>query len=120
MKKIFYITLLSFIFINTANADTIIILDENNNFKQQIYTGNAQNLPQTTISTQNLPTQQINISYHNTLPLIREQHIIRKPHPNYIISSTIAGFTGALLGNIIFDHKQHFRHRKHRRHHKHL
>ena len=46
MRKVLFLTIMAAFTIQTANADTIIVMDDNNNVKQQIYT-----LPNSVVKT---------------------------------------------------------------------
>lgn len=127
MRKILFFVLLTLCGTHNAHADTIIVMDDNNNIKQQIYT-----LPHTA-GTQAVPMTQTVVQtqpvYVNSAPLPPQQVIVTRPAPvvvvrentprNYyydsVATSALAGFTGAVIGNAVFGHHRHHHH--HRRWH---
>lgn len=128
MHKILFLTLLTLVFAKNANADTIIVMDDNNVVKQQIYT-----LPNSTVQTiQTVPTIQTQPIYVSSAPLPPQQVIVTPPvQPvvvvretpaprNYYYDSTataaVAGFTGALVGGLIYSRADHPHHRRHCHH----
>lgn len=128
MHKILFLSLLTLVFAQNANADTIIVIDDNNVVKQQIYT-----LPNSTVQTiQTVPTVQTQPIYVSSAPLPPQQVIVTPPvQPvvvvretpaprNYYYDSTataaVAGFTGALVGGLIYSRADHHHHRRHCRH----
>ena len=128
MRKILFLSLLCALNVNYAQADTIIIMDDNNNIKQQIYT-----LPNTTVQTAAapLPVVQTQPIYVTAAPLPPQQVIVTRPVPpvvvvretllprNYYYDSTatmaIAGFTGTMLGGYVYDRADHRHHHHHHR-----
>lgn len=128
MRKILFLTLLTLVFAQNTNADTIIVMDDNNVVKQQIYT-----LPNSTVQTiQTVPAAQTQPIYVSSAPLPPQQVIVTPPvQPvvvvretpaprNYYYDSTetaaVAGFTGALVGGLIYSRADHPRHRRHHHH----
>ena len=128
MHKILFLTLLTLVFAQNANADTIIVMDDNNVVKQQIYT-----LPNSTVQTiQTVPAVQTQPIYVSSAPLPPQQVIVTPPvQPvvvvretpaprNYYYDSTataaVAGFTGALVGGLIYSRADHPHHRRHCHH----
>ena len=99
MNKIILITLAVFAYINVAKADTIVILDDNNNIKQQIHT--SDNYP-TDIQTNSsaLPKQEVIVTNPNRQPNRNNNHI-----PEFI-----SGVTGAVVGSAIYDSVHHHHH----------
>ena len=129
MHKILFLSFLTLVFAQNANADTIIVIDDNNVVKQQIYT-----LPNSTVQTiQTVPTVQTQPIYVSSAPLPPQQVIVTPPvQPvvvvretpaprNYYYDSTataaVAGFTGALVGGLIYSRADH-PHRRHHHHHR--
>ncbi len=128
MRKILFLSLLCALSVNCAKADTIIIMDDNNNVKQQIYT-----LPNTTVQTTATPQPVVQTQpvYVTSAPLPPQQVIVTRPVPpvvvvretplprNYYYDSTataaFAGFTGALIGGYIYGRADHHHHRPHHR-----
>lgn len=128
MRKILFLSLLCALSVNCARADTIIIMDDNNNVKQQIYT-----LPNTTVQTTAAPQPVVQTQplYVTSAPLPPQQVIVTRPVPpvvvvretplprNYYYDSTataaIAGFTGALLGGYVYGRADHHHHHHRRR-----
>lgn len=126
MRKILFLTLLTVLFAQNAKADTIIVMDDNNVVKQQIYT-----LPNSTVQTvQTTPAVQTQPIYVSSAPLPPQQVIVTRPVPpvvvvretpaprNYYYDSTataaVAGFTGALVGGLIYGRADHHHHHHHR------
>ncbi len=127
MRKVLFLALMAAMTVQTAKADTIIVMDDNNNIKQQIYT-----LPNSTVQTVQtapaaVPVQPV---YVTGAPLPPQQVIVTRPVPpvvvvretpaprNYyydsVATSAVAGFTGALVGSVIFGGGGHHHHH-HRR-----
>ena len=118
----------------SAQAERIVILDENNNIKQEIYT-----MP---MSTQIVNTNQLVSSQPQTVavqpqtvyiqpqtvyvqqPPVQEVVVVRqtpRPRTYYYDSaatSLLAGFTGAVIGNAIFHHSGHHHRHHHSGHHR--
>ena len=130
MRKILFLSLLALVFAQNANADTIIVIDDNNVVKQQIYT-----LPNSTVQTiQTAPAVQTQPIYVSSAPLPPQQVIVTPPvQPvvvvretlaprNYYYDSTataaVAGFTGALVGGLIYSRADHPHYRRHHHHHR--
>lgn len=128
MRKILFLSLMTLVFAQNANADTIIVIDDNNVVKQQIYT-----LPNSTVQTiQTAPAVQTQPIYVSSAPLPPQQVIVTPPvQPvvvvretlaprNYYYDSTataaVAGFTGALVGGLIYSRADHHHHRRHCHH----
>ncbi len=119
MYKIFLLSVCALAFSNTAKADTILVLDDNNNVKQQIYT--APNTYQvsnqtTTVVPQN--TQQIVVT-GQTLPppvvVVRQTPMPRNYHYDHLATTALVGFSGAIVGNALFNKHHHHHRPKHHR-----
>lgn len=125
MKKVLLFTALLMFCVKSVKADTIIIMDDNNVVKQQVYT-----LPNTTVQTVQttstpavVQTQPI---YVTGAPLPPQQVVVTRPVPpvvvvretqaprNYYYDSTataaLAGFTGALVGSVVSGRGRHHHH----------
>ena len=126
MKKvIFLLAVMMFSIPNIAKADKIVILDEYNNLKQEIYTSNAAQTVYTQPQITYVQPQQVIVQQ----PVQTREVVITRsvPRPGYYYdspaSSFLAGFTGAVIGGAIFHHGRHhhggghhhgFRHHGHR------
>ena len=128
MRKILFLSLLCALNVNYVQADTIIIMDDNNNVKQQIYT-----LPNTTVQTAAAPQPVVQTQpvYVTSVPLPPQEGIVTRPVPavvvvretplprNYYYDSTttaaFAGVAGALSGGDIYGRADHHHHRPHHR-----
>ena len=108
MKKVLCTLIAASLWCNTACADRIIILDENNNFKQEIYTepSSAQRAAAQTVYTQ---PQQVIVQQ----PIQTQEVIVARPRPvvrsyyyDPVATTLFAGFTGAVIGRALF-HRQH-------------
>lgn len=130
MRKVLFLAVMAVLTVQTAKADTIIVMDDNNNIKQQIYTlpnsavQTVQTAPAATVAVQAQPV------YVTGAPLPPQQVIVTRPVPpvvvvretpaprNYyydsVATSAVAGFTGALVGSVIFGGGGHHHHH-HRR-----
>lgn len=130
MRKVLFLAVMAALTVQTAKADTIIVMDDNNNVKQQIYT-----LPNSVVKTvQTVQTVPVAVQtppvYVTGAPLPPQQVIVTRPVPpvvvvretpaprNYyydsVATSAVAGFTGALVGSVIFGggHHHHHHHRR--------
>lgn len=82
MRKALFLILLTMLCARIAAADTIIIMDDNNNIKQQIYT-----LPNTAVQT--TPAVQTVVQpqpiYVTGAPLPPQQVIVTRPVPPVVV-----------------------------------
>ena len=133
MKKLMLLIAVSLIFQPiAANAERIVILDENNNIKQEIYT-----MP---MNTQVVTSQQTVVSQPQTVS-VQPQTVYVQPQTVYVqqprqevvvvrqtsrprtyyydsaATSLLAGFTGAVIGNAIFGGHHHGGHHHGGHHH---
>ena len=119
MKKVFYILAFSLLFSPlAARAETVLVVDQNNVVRQQIYT-----YPN---SQQVVVQQSPQVVYQQPAPQVivqqpPQQVVVVRPQPqprvyyyDHAATSMLAGFTGAIIGNAIFGHHHH-----HHRHHRH-
>lgn len=110
MKKLLSLSLvLAVAVIHNVCADTVIIVDDNNVVKQQIYTPSATS---TAVTQQQVVVSQPSVVVTQpqvVVPQPQEVVVVRPaayPQPDYyytpVATAAVAGFTGALLGNILF------------------
>ena len=100
MKKILFAVAFSLVFSPIlANAETIIVVDQNNVVRQQIYT---QPMGQQVIYTQ---PQQVIVQQPS--PVIVRQHAPRSYYYDSVATGIFAGFTGAVIGHALFGHHHH-------------
>jgi len=102
-----------------AHADTVIIVDDNNVVKQQIYTPSTTS---TAVSQQQVVVSQPSVVVTQpqvVIPQPQEVVVVRHgiyPQPDYYYApaatAAFAGFAGAVLGNILFE-PHHHGHRPH-------
>jgi len=115
MKKFIGLLIVSVFFCNAAHADRVIILDENNNIKQEIYTqsmGNTQ-APQP-VYVQQPQVQQVYVQRPAPqVVVVRPRPIARSYYYDSAATALVAGFTGAVIGNAIFRGGHHHHHRHH-------
>ena len=106
MKKLFYIIAFSLIFAPiAAQAEQVVIIDDNGIVKQQIYTYpmNSQ-----VVTTQSVYTQPQQVIVQQ--PVQQDVVVVRETprHRNYYYDSAatalLAGFTGVVIGEAIFGH----------------
>lgn len=121
MKKLLTLLAVSVFICSTAAADRIVVLDENNNIKQEIYT---QPMSQQTVTTQPVSTQpqqvyvqpQQVVVTQPTQPVVvvRQRPMVRSYYYDSTATALVAGFTGAVIGNAIFHHHRggHYHHRR--------
>lgn len=114
MKKLLSLVAVSMLFCNAAHADRIIILDDNNNVRQEIYTQTG--APQQVVASQ--PTyvqpQQVYVQQPaQQVVVVRPRPIARSYYYDSAATALVAGFTGAVIGNAIF-HGGHHHHHHHR------
>lgn len=120
MKKFISLLIVSVLFCNTAHADRVIILDEYNNVKQEIYTqpmsGTQQVVAQPTY-IQPTPQQVVVQQPAQQVVVVRSRPVARSYYYDSAATALFAGFTGAVIGNAIFRGGHHHHHHGH--HHRH-
>ncbi len=106
MKKFICAIMAATMWCQTASAETIMILDNNGNFKQQIYAYPASGTPSQVVYTQ----PQVVV----TQPVVQQEYVVVRETPrvrNYYYdapaTSFIAGLGGAIIGHAIFGHHHH-------------
>lgn len=110
MKKILFAIAFSLVFSPMlANAETIIVVDQNDVVRQQIYT---QPMGQQVVYTQ--PQQ---VVVQQPAPIVVRQQAPRTYYYDSVATGMLAGFTGAVIGHALFGshHHHHGRHHHHRR-----
>ena len=108
MKKILFLVAFSLIFSPMlANAETILVVDQNNIVRQQIYT---QPMGQQVIVQQPQPVyvqpQQVVVQQPVQTVVVR-QHAPRTYYYDAAATAMFAGFTGAVIGHALFGHHHH-------------
>ena len=94
MKKILCTLIATSLWCNAAYADRVIVLDNNNNVKQEIYTQ-----PQQVIVQQPVQTQEVVV--------VRPRPVVRSYYYDPVATTLFAGFTGALIGGVLRHHGGH-------------
>jgi len=106
MKKIAFI--LSFVLIFSpmlAHAETIVIVDQNNVVRQQIYTQ-----PMGTYAPQPVYVQPQQVYVQQPVPqtvVVRETVTPRSYYYDSFATSMVAGITGIAIGSALFGHHHH-------------
>ncbi len=116
MKKILFLTAFSLIFSPMlAQAETILVVDNNNIIRQQIYT---QPMPQPVVvqpQTVYVQPQQVMVQQPVQTVVVRQQ-APRTYYYDSVATGMIAGLTGAAIGHALFRHHHHHGgHHHHRR-----
>ena len=115
MKKFISLLIVSVLFCNNAHADRVIILDEYNNVRQEIYTqpmsGTQQVVQQAYI--QPTPQQVIVQQPPQEVVVVRSRPVARSYYYDSAATALFAGFTGAVIGNAIFRGGHHHHHHGH-------
>ncbi|MBR1825708.1 MAG: hypothetical protein IJ770_03885 [Alphaproteobacteria bacterium] len=114
MKKILFLTAFSLIFSPMlANAETILVVDQNNIVRQQIYT---QPMGQQVVVQQPQPVyvqpQQVVVQQPAQTVVVR-QHAPRTYYYDSVATGMLAGFTGAVIGHALFGHHHGGHHHRH-------
>lgn len=125
MRKVLFLAVMAALTVQTAKADTIIVMDDNNNIKQQIYTlpnSAVQTAPAATVAVQAqpvyvtgapLPPQQVIVTRQvPPVVVVRETPAPRNYYYDSVATSAVAGFTGALVGSVIFGGGHHHHHHR--------
>ena len=115
MKKILFLAAFSLIFSPMlANAETILVVDQNNIVRQQLYT---QPMPQP-IVVQPQPVyvqpQQVVVQQPAQTVVVRQQ-APRSYYYDPVATGMLVGFTGAVIGHALFGHHHHHGGHHHRR-----
>ena len=111
MRKILFLILFSTWLMSNAKADTIIIMDDNNNIKQQIYTPQPVVSQPVYVTSAPLPPQQVIVT--RPVPpvvVVRETPIPRNYYYDSAATNFLAGFTGAVVGSAVFRPHHHHHH----------
>lgn len=114
MKKLLFIMAFALVFSPMlANAETILVVDQNNVVRQQIYT---QPMGQQVV-VQPQPVyvqpQQVVVQQPPQTVVVRQQ-APRTYYYDPVATGMLVGFTGAVIGHALFGHHHHGRH--HHRH----
>lgn len=115
MKKFLFLVAFSLVFSPMlANAETIIVVDQNNIVRQQIYT---QPSPQPVVVQPQqvyVQPQQVYVQQPPQTVVVR-QHAPRTYYYDPVATGMLAGFTGAVIGHALFGHHHHHGGHHHRR-----
>lgn len=116
MKKFLFLMSFALIFSPMiARADTVLVVDQNNIVRQQIYT---QPMGQPVVVQQPVyvQPQQVYVQQPPQTVVVRQQ-APRTYHYDPIATGMLAGFTGVAIGHALFGHhhRHHGGHRHHRR-----
>ena len=119
MKKLMFLIAFSLVFSPMlANAETIIVVDQNNVVRQQLYTQ-----PSSTQIIQPQPVyvqpQQVVVQQPPQTVVVRQTAAPRSYYYDPIATGLLVGFTGAVVGHALFGHHHHHggHHGGHHRHH---
>ena len=115
MKKILSLIIFSLVFSPiAANAETIIVVDQNNVVRQQIYT---QPMSQPVV-VQPQPVyvqpQQVVVQQPPQTVVVRQQ-APRSYYYDPVATGMLVGITGAVVGHALFGHHHHHHHGGHHR-----
>lgn len=107
MKKIIcLIAMLSVFSAGVAQAETIVVVNDNNVVTQRIYTSQ----PQVVVTQSTLPQSQVVV----TEPVVvRETEVVRNYHYDPIATAAAVGITGIAIGGLLFGHHHHHGGSKH-------
>ncbi len=113
MKKIMFAIAFSLIFSPMlANAETIIVVDQNNVVRQQLYTQ-----PSSQVVVQPQPVyvqpQQVVVQQPPQTVVVRQTAAPRSYYYDPVATGMLVGFTGAVIGHALFGH-HHGHHHHHR------
>ncbi len=117
MKKLMFVLAFSLVFSPMlANAETIIVVDQNNIVRQQLYTQ-----PSSTQIIQPQPVyvqpQQVYVQQPPQTVVVRQTAVPRSYYYDPIATGLLVGFTGAVIGNALFRHHHHHGGGGHHHHH---
>ena len=114
MKKLLFLTAFALVFSPMlANAETILVVDQNNVVRQQIYT---QPMGQQIVVQQPVyaQPQQVIVQQPPQTVVVRQQ-APRTYYYDSVATGMLAGFTGAVIGHALFGHHHHHGGHHHRR-----
>ena len=109
MKKIFYVLAFTLIFSPMlAQAETVVVVDQNNVVRQQIYTQPMNTQP---IYVQPQPVyvqpQQVYVQQPAQTVVVRETVRPRSYYYDPVATTMVAGITGIAIGSVLFGHHHH-------------
>ena len=100
MKKILFIMSFALIFSPIlASAETIIVVDQNNVVRQQIYTQ--------PMAPQVVYTQPQQVVVQQPAPVVVRERAPRNYYYDPVATGLLVGFTGAVVGHALFGHHHH-------------
>ena len=116
MKKLLFLMAFSLVFSPMiARADTVLVVDQNNIVRQQIYT---QPMGQPVVVQPQqvyVQPQQVYVQQPPQTVVVRQQ-APRTYYYDPVATGMLVGFTGAVIGHALFGHHHHHGgHRHHRR-----
>lgn len=115
MKKLLFLTTFALIFSPMmANAETILVVDQNNIVRQQIYTQPMGQ--QVVVQPQQVVVQpqQVYVQQPPQTVVVRQQ-APRSYYYDPVATGMLVGFTGAVIGHALFGHHHHGGHHHHHR-----
>ena len=117
MKKFLCMVVMTSMWLTSANAQTIMIMDSNGQMQQQIYAYPASN--QTVVTSQPVavqPQQVVTVQPYQPqeVVVVRQTRYPRNYYYDSAATSFFAGLTGAVIGGAIF-HGHHHGGRHHHR-----
>lgn len=114
MKKLVFLMAFSLVFSPMlARADTVLVVDQNNVVRQQIYT---QPMGQQVVVQQPVyaQPQQVYVQQPPQTVVVRQQ-APRTYYYDPVATGMLVGFTGAVIGHALFGHHHHHGGHHHRR-----
>ena len=116
MKKLVCLIAMFSVLSNVALADRVVVIDNNNVVKQELYTQPMASQPQVvyTQPQQVVYTQPQQVVYTQPAPqpvvVVRQTPRVRTYYYDAAATSLVAGFTGALIGHAIWGGHHHHHH----------
>ena len=110
MKKLMFAIAFSLVFSPMlANAETIIVVDQNNVVRQQLYTQ-----PMAAPQPVYVQPQQVYVQQPPQTVVVRQTAAPRSYYYDPVATGMLVGFTGAVIGHALFGHHHHGGHHHHR------
>lgn len=118
MKKIAFIMAFVMLFSSVAQAETILVVDDNNVVTQKIVTNQISSQPQVVYTQpQQVVVSQPQVVYTQPQVVVRQTPVVRSYYYDPVATAAVAGITGIALGGILFHGGHHGRHHGGRHHH---